>query len=126
MRSLFELIFPAALIIAALAFILILRFFTHRERMAAIARGILPPGIAGGSNLVSIWLFRAGLLAVMGGLGVLLGFWFSLGRGAWLLGGFVPIGLGLGLILCHWLVEGEAPVKARENKDAATGAKERP
>ena len=107
MRSLFDILLPIALIVMALTFILILRYFTHRERMAAIARGLAPPGIMGKASTTSIWLFRSGILALMGGLGVLLGLWLGLGRGPWLLGGLVPIGLGLGLILCHWLFEGD-------------------
>lgn len=106
-RPLFELIFPVALFLTSLTFILILRYFTHRERMAAIARGIVPAGGSGKATSASIWLFRSGVIAVMGGLGLLCGLWFGLGRGAWLIGGFVPIGAGLGLILAHWLDEGE-------------------
>ncbi|MGE5598175.1 MAG: DUF6249 domain-containing protein [Bacteroidota bacterium] len=112
---LFELIFPVALSLAALTFILILRYFTHRERMAAISRGLLPPGVIGRATPVSIWLFRSGIIAVMGGLGVLTGFWVGLGRGPWLIGGLVPIGLGLGLILSHWLTEGEDPAREAAN-----------
>lgn len=115
MNPLFELVLPAALILTALSFILILRYFVHRERMAAIARGIVPHDAVGRASAVSIWLFRSGIIAVMGGIGLLVGLWFGLGRGAWLIGGFVPIGLGLGLILAHWLVEGEEPA-ARKNK----------
>ncbi|MGE5528870.1 MAG: DUF6249 domain-containing protein [Patescibacteria group bacterium] len=107
MRSLFELLFPAAMILTALSFILIMRYFIHRERMAAIARGLLPHGVMTRTTPVSIWLFRSGIIAVMGGLGVLAGLWIGLGRGPWVLGGIVPMGLGLGLILAHWLVEGE-------------------
>jgi len=113
-RPLFEIIFPVALTLTALTFILILRYFIHRERMAAITRGLVPEGVMGKATPTSIWLFRSGLIAVMGGIGLLLGLWFSLGRGVWLIGGFVPIGLGLGLILSHWLVEGEdCPTRSR-------------
>jgi len=109
MRPLFELILPVALTLTALSFILIVRYFIHRERMAAIAGGVIPAGLANRATATSIWLFRSGIITVMGGIGLLLGLWFGLGRGAWLIGGFVPIGLGLGLILSHWLVEGEEP-----------------
>lgn len=107
MRPLFELILPVALILTALSFILILRYFIHRERMAAIASGLVPPGLMNRATPTSIWLFRSGIITVMGGIGLLLGLWSGLGRGAWLIGGFVPVGLGLGLILSHWLIEGE-------------------
>jgi hypothetical protein len=106
-RSIFELILPVSLTLTAMAFILILRYFIHRERMAAIAGGLLPQGVGNKTTPASLWLFRSGVIAVMGGLGVTLGFWIGLGRGPWLIGGIVPIGLGLGLILSHWLVEGE-------------------
>ena len=114
MRPLFELILPVALILTALSFILILRYFIHRERMAAIASGLVPPGLMNRATPTSIWLFRSGIITVMGGIGLLLGLWSGLGRGAWLIGGFVPVGLGLGLILSHWLIEEIGRASCRE------------
>ena len=124
MRPLFEVILPAALTLTALSFILILRYFIHRERMAAIASGIVPPGLVGIATPGSIWLFRSGIIAVMGGIGLLLGLWFGLGRGAWLIGGFVPIGLGFGLILSHWLVEGEEAAGKGQQRPGGTSKQE--
>ncbi|MGE5551296.1 MAG: DUF6249 domain-containing protein [Bacteroidota bacterium] len=114
MRAIMELVFPIVLTLTALTFILILRYFIHRERMAAIARGLLPPGVMHKATPVSIWLFRSGIIAVMGGLALLLGLWLGIGRGPWLIGGFVPVGIGLGLILSHWLLEGEESGKGTE------------
>jgi hypothetical protein len=99
-----------------LAFILLVRYLDHRERMAMIDRGLIPPQRlpnpfmrAGSASL------RAGLITAMVGLAVTIGL-YTLGYllpapfsttpakvGPWLLPGLIPLGVGLALIASHYL-----------------------
>jgi hypothetical protein len=99
-----------------LGFILLVRYLDHRERMAMIARGLLPTrnGRArlrrGGSAAL-----RGGLITAMVGLAVTFAL-YSLGYllpppfnaapggfGPWLLPGLIPLFVGLALVASHYL-----------------------
>jgi hypothetical protein len=112
-----------------LAFILLVRYLDHRERMAMIDRGLVPPqrwartfARPGSAAL------RGGLITAMVGLAVTLGLYTAgyllpppfnaaPGRlGPWLLPGLIPLFVGLALIASHYLAP-PAPRNASHPED---------
>jgi hypothetical protein len=99
-----------------LAFILLIRYLDHRERMAMIARGLVPVpdgrqrARRGGSAAL-----RGGMITAMVGLAVTFALYqigyllpppFNAvpgGFGPWLLPGLIPLGVGLALIASHYM-----------------------
>jgi hypothetical protein len=95
-----------AVILGFLAFI---RYLNYRETMARAEKGLLRP-----APKISSGFLRWGMLITGLGLALSLGLYaigFSAGDnyplhlGPWMLGGFVPLFLGLGLILLHFLTQ---------------------
>jgi hypothetical protein len=93
-----------AIIFGFLAF---LRYMNYRETIALAEKGLTRPETGTKSGLL-----RWGILITALGLALSLGLYligfssgqsYPLGLGPWMLGGFVPLFLGLGLILLHFL-----------------------
>jgi hypothetical protein len=99
-----------------LGFILLVRYLDHRERMAMIDRGLVPPRRRGeaGARPGSASL-RGGLITASVGLAVTVGL-YTLGYllpapfsgvpgrlGPWLLPGLIPLGVGAALVASHYL-----------------------
>ena len=110
-----------------LGFILLIRYLDHRERMAMIDRGLLPPErLAAGRKGTAI--LRGGLITGSVGIAVTIGLYtlgyllpapFSAvpGRlGPWLLPGLIPLGVGAALVASHYL----APVPSAASDERAT------
>jgi hypothetical protein len=96
----------STMILAMLIFALVMRYFIHLERMALIKQGIIPPALV--NPLLkrgSFGLLLSGLITSFSGVGLLAGLYYGLGNGFWLIGGFVPIGVGVALI-CGYLLSG--------------------
>jgi hypothetical protein len=104
-------IFPCLGILGALAiifgFLAFLRYMNYKETLALAEKGLSRPEKESGSGLL-----RFGIIVTALGLALSLGFYaigFSAGEsyplhlGPWMLGGFVPLFLGLSLILLHVL-----------------------
>ncbi|HBR29929.1 MAG TPA: hypothetical protein DD734_09935 [Firmicutes bacterium] len=112
----------STMILAMLIFALVMRYFIHRERMALIKQGIVPPALV---NPIlrrgSFGLLLAGLITALSGLGLLVGLYLGLGKGFWLIGGFVPIGVGVALII-GYLLSGGQESKQEVAVDDTTGA----
>jgi hypothetical protein len=85
-----------------------MRYFIHLERMALLKQGIVPPALV---NPIlkrgSFGLLLAGLITTLSGVGLSIGLYLGLGTGFWLIGGFIPIGVGLALILGYMLSGGQ-------------------
>jgi hypothetical protein len=97
-----------ALILGFLAF---LRYMSYKETIALAEKGLTRPTGRAGKGLL-----RWGTVITAIGLALSLGLYpigFSSGEnyplhlGPWMLGGFVPLFLGLGLILLHYLTDHE-------------------
>jgi hypothetical protein len=97
-----------ALILGFLAF---LRYMNYKETIALAEKGLTRPPARNGKGLL-----RWGTLIAAIGLALSLGLYpigFSSGEnyplhlGPWMLGGFVPLFIGLGLVLLHYLVDRE-------------------
>jgi hypothetical protein len=97
------------LFVLAFALAVLFRVLRHRERMQAISKGLLEPDQAArdrGSDSL-----RWGIVIASIGLALTLGLWplgltsltltYPLGVGPWMLIGFIPFFLGLGLVIVH-------------------------
>ena len=100
-------------------FIVLLRYIEHRERMALIARGLVPQRLR--RRRRGIGVLRAGLIITMVGFALTLGL-YPLGFmlppaftstpfhfGPWLLPGLIPLGVGSALIISHYLGQDTQP-----------------
>lgn len=100
----FAILGSLAMIFGFLAF---LRYMNYRETIALAEKGVpRPEGKPGGGLLRWGILITALGLALSVGLypiGFVGGYDYPLGLGPWMLGGFVPLFLGLGLVLLHVL-----------------------
>ena len=92
-------------------FLAFLRYMNYKETLALAEKGLTKPEAKPGKGLL-----RWGILTTALGLALSLGLYFfgfdsaetyPLHLGPWMLGGFVPLFLGLGLILIHFLTEKE-------------------
>lgn len=97
-----------AIIFGFLAF---LRYMNYKEAIALAEKGIARSEKKSGKGLL-----RWGIVITALGLALSLGLYplgfdsgqnYPLHLGPWMLGGFVPLFLGLGLILMHYLTEKE-------------------
>jgi len=93
-----------AIIFGFLAF---LRYLNYRETITLAEKGLTRPEQKAGDGLLRWGILITGLgLALSLGLypvGFSSGYDYPLHLGPWMLGGFVPLFLGLGLILLHLL-----------------------
>lgn len=102
---------PSVVIIAVLAFTAIMRYIAYRERVALVERGVdldalfRSQRLGRQGNRGILW---AGAITASSGLGLLLGLW-TLGRGVWLLAGFLPLSVGLGMLAIYYVTRGSVP-----------------
>ena len=112
-----------------LGFILLIRYLDHRERMAMIDRGLVPPERAGAMGRRGSALLRGGLITGSVGLAVTIGL-YTLGYllpppfsavpgklGPWLLPGLIPLLVGAALIASHYLAPTQAPASETGRDD---------
>jgi hypothetical protein len=120
--------------LAALAiffgFIVLLRYLSHRERMALITHGINPHSVR--KQRRSRGILRAGLITAMVGLALTIGLYpigFMLPAtftstpfhlGPWLLPGLIPLGVGLALISSYYLEQNTQPLLDNETQENVT------
>jgi hypothetical protein len=97
-----------AIIFGFLAF---MRYMNYKETIALAEKGLSRPEKKSGKGLL-----RWGIVITAIGFALSLGLYplgfdsgnnYPLHLGPWMLGGFVPLFLGLGLILLHYLTEKE-------------------
>lgn len=98
-----------AIIFGFLAF---LRYLNYRETIALAEKGLTRPEKKRGKGLL-----RWGIVVTTLGVLLTIGLYFvgfntpndyPLHLGPWMLGGFVPLALGISLILLHYVTEPEA------------------
>jgi hypothetical protein len=103
--------FPCLGFVGALAiifgFLAFLRYINYKETLALAEKGLTRPEQKPGSGLLrwGVIITALGLALSLGlyPLGFSAGYDYPLHLGPWMLGGFVPLFLGLGLILVHVL-----------------------
>jgi len=101
----------AGLLVVLLGFITLNRYISYKERVALAQLGFsiedLSRDIAAKrhGNRGVLW---GGVTTTMSGLALLLGL-STLGVGAWLLAGLLPLFVGLGMVLIYFMTLGLAP-----------------
>lgn len=101
---------PIALVLMLLSFITLNRYIRYKERVALAQLGLLPDAsdwrdrVRGHGSRGVLW---GGVITATSGLALLLGLG-TLGVGVWLLAGFLPLFVGLGMILIYFLTPGSA------------------
>lgn len=109
----------AILVLIMMVFAFIIRYFVHLERMALIRQGIIPPAMAAPFfRRGSFGLLIAGLVTMFSGVGLLTGLYLGLGRSFWLIGGLLPIGVGLALIVAYMFGGHMAPNDRAQEESA--------
>jgi len=100
-----------SILVVILGFLAFMRYINYRETLALAEKGLTRPEAKNGKSLL-----RWGILVTALGLALSFGLYFigfdsaenyPLHLGPWMLGGFVPLFLGLGLILSHFLTQKE-------------------
>ena len=101
----------SSILIIVLGFIIIMRYISYKENLTLAEKGLARPEQKKGKGLLrwGIVITALGLAFTIGlyPIGFSAGDEFPLHLGPWMLGGFVPLFLGLGLILLHYLTEKE-------------------
>jgi hypothetical protein len=109
-------IFPCLGIVGSLAvifgFLAFLRYMKYKETIALAEKGLTAPAESKSNKTLLRW----GIIITALGLALTIGLYsigynsatyYPLHLGPWMLGGFVPLFLGLGLVLLHYLTEKE-------------------
>jgi hypothetical protein len=109
-------IFPCLGIVGSLAvifgFLAFLRYMKYRETITLAEKGLTAPPETKSNKTLLRW----GIVITALGLALSIGLYtigfnfannYPLRLGPWMLGGFVPLFLGLGLVLLHYLTEKE-------------------
>ncbi len=101
-----------SILLVIFCFLAFLRYMNYRETLALAEKGLTRPEKKSGSRGFLRW----GILITALGFALTLGLYFigfgsadnyPLHLGPWMLGGFVPLFLGIGLVLIHFLTEKE-------------------
>src|SRR5215510_4165281 len=96
-----------SMLIVVLGFIVVMRYISYRENLFFAEKGLVRP-----EQKANKGILRWGVVVAALGIAFTLGlypFGFATGEeyplhlGPWMLGGFVPLFLGIGLILLHYL-----------------------
>lgn len=98
-----------SVLLVIFSFLAFLRYMNYKETLALAEKGLMKPESKSNKNLL-----RWGIVITALGFALSLGLYFigfdsannyPLHLGPWMLGGFVPLFLGIGLILVHYLTE---------------------
>ena len=98
-----------SVLLVIFGFLAFLRYMNYKETLALAEKGLTKPESKSNKNLL-----RWGIVIISLGFALSLGLYFigfasadnyPLHLGPWMLGGFVPLFLGIGLVLVHYLTE---------------------
>ena len=122
------LISPSIVIIAALTFTAVMRYIAYKERVALVERGVDIESLFRNQQLGrrgQVGILWAGTITAASGLGILAGLWM-LGRGIWLIAGFLPLFVGLGMLAIYYVTRGSwAANQARSPQEERLAAARR-
>ena len=104
----------SAILLIIFGYSALMRLINYKETLALAEKGLTRPEPQKGS---SKGYLRSGILTTALGIALSLGLYpigfgfdeldFPLGLGPWMLVGFIPLFLGIGMILLHYLTEKE-------------------
>ena len=90
-------------------FVAFLRYMNYKETLALAEKGLTRPDSKGTKGLLrwGIVITALGIALTLGlyPIGFFAGGSYPLHLGPWMLGGFIPLFLGLALVLLHYLTE---------------------
>ena len=98
-----------SILVVILGFVAFMRYLSYKETLALAEKGLTRPETNNNKGLL-----RWGIIVTALGVALTLGLYFfgfgaggnyPLHLGPWMLGGFVPLFLGLGLVLLHYITE---------------------
>jgi len=98
-----------SVLLVIFGFLAFLRYMNYKETLALAEKGLTKPESKSNKNLL-----RWGIVITALGFALTLGLYaigftsaenYPLHLGPWMLGGFVPLFLGIGLVLVHYLTE---------------------
>jgi hypothetical protein len=98
-----------SVLLVIFGFLAFLRYMNYKETLALAEKGLMKPESKSNKNLL-----RWGIVITTIGFALTLGLYaigfasaenYPLHLGPWMLGGFVPLFLGIGLVLVHYLTE---------------------
>ncbi len=103
--------FPAAIVLAGIAYAAFQRYLKHKEWMAMIQQGMVPEDLE--SKFAREWKASTGsaVTITLIGIAITIGL-LTIGIGPWLIGGLVPTAIGCGLLISQLLGES----KDKKNK----------
>ena len=113
MDGLFICLGTIGMLVVILGFILLMRYISYKETLSLAEKGMARPERPQAGKALLRW----GIAITALGLALTLGLWpvgfatgtrYPLGLGPWMLAGFVPLFLGLALILMHYLTRKDA------------------
>ena len=99
------------ILIIVFGFVAFIRYLNYKETLALAEKGLSRP-----EEKNSKTLLRWGIIVTALGVALTIGLYpigfftgdnYPLNLGPWMLGGFIPLFLGLGLVLLHFLTEKE-------------------
>ena len=97
-----------SILVVVLGFVAFMRYLNYKETLALAEKGLTRP------ETNSQGLLRWGIVVTALGFALTIGLYlfgydasgnYPLHLGPWMLGGFIPLFLGLGLVLLHYLTE---------------------
>jgi hypothetical protein len=95
---------PVLVVAIIFAFVYKQRQFVHQERLAMIEKGLMPENL---KDLTDIPItpstarsLHGGIVTALVGLALLLGL-STIGFGPWLLGGLIPLAVGIGQVISY-------------------------
>jgi len=100
-----------SILVVIFGFLAFMRYMNYRETLALAEKGLTRPEVKNSKSFL-----RWGILVTALGIALTFGLYFvgfdsaenyPLHLGPWMLGGLVPLFLGLGLILSHFLTQKE-------------------
>lgn len=107
---------PCLLLLAILVFITINRYISYKERVALAQLGFTLEDLnrdAEAKRRGNRGVLWGGVITAMSGLALTLGL-ATLGTGAWLLGGLIPLFVGLGMVLIYFMTMGQSPASGKD------------
>ena len=111
MNDLIPCVSVIGVLVVIFGFLAFIRYINYKETLALAEKGLTRPETKNTKGLL-----RWGIVITALGVALSLGLYpigfsagdnYPLDLGPWMLGGFVPLFLGLGLILLHYLTENE-------------------
>lgn len=102
---------PCAVLFVVLGFVTLNRYIAYKERVALARLGFSLEDLnkdAASKHQGHRGVLWGGVMTAMSGLALLLGL-STLGMGAWLIGGLLPLFVGLGMVFIYFNTAGAAP-----------------